>query len=189
MILAVGVLGFTVVSLYRDLQPPVFNGTSYDPPAPAPSFSLVDHNGQSVRLSDFSGRPVLLFFGYTSCPDVCPLTMINLKRALTEIGVGPDEAQIAMITVDPENDGFETLARFVAPFTPGVVGMTGSQDALSALYSAYGVHVGPGMSPHDMVAHTDAVFGIDRRGQLRVLLHPTDPESGLEEDLRTLMRL
>ena len=181
---------FAGVSLYRDLRPVSFNGTAYEPPTAAPEFSLVEHTGRTLRLADLRGQPVLLFFGYTKCPDVCPLTLTALRQALDRIGAGPAEVRVAMITVDPANDTMETLARYVANFGPGVSGLTGSPDALNALSGAYGVHATVATGTHpEMVMHTPVVFGIDRRGQLRVILHPTDPGSGLDEDLRTLMRI
>jgi protein SCO1 len=192
--LALLLLAFTGISLYRDTRPVRFHGTAYEPPAAAPEFFLVEHTGRTLRLSDLRGEPVLLFFGYTKCPDVCPLTLSSLRRALDDLGAGPDDVRVAMITVDPENDTMEALAEYVAHFGPGVSGLTGSPDALNALYGAYGVHAapstdGPGAESPGMMMHTPVVFGIDSKGQIRVLLHPTEPDSGLEDDLRTLLRL
>jgi protein SCO1 len=188
-VLAIALIAFTGVSLYRDTRPVRFHGTAYDPPAPAPEFFLVEHTGRTLRLSELRGQPVLLFFGYTKCPDVCPLTLTALRRALDEIGVGPDDLRVVMITVDPMSDTMEALARYVANFGPAVSGLTGSPDALNALYAAYGVHATVGGIDHpEMVMHTPVVFGIDRAGQLRVLLHPTDPDSGLTDDIRALLR-
>ena len=189
VVLAIALLVFTGVSLYQDLRPVRFHGTAYEPPAPAPEFFLVEHTGQRLRLSDLRGKSVLLFFGYTTCPDVCPLTLANLRRAIDEIGAGPEKVRVVMITVDPDNDTMEALAAYVARFGPGVSGLTGSPDALDALYGAYGVHVSPPSDGMGMMAHTPVVFGIDGAGQIRVLLHPTDPESGLADDIRSLLRL
>lgn len=177
--------------MYREVGPVSFHGTAYEPAEQAPQFALVNHEGERTVAADFQGRPLLLFFGYTSCPDICPLTLTNLARALDAIGAGPSDVTIAMITVDPERDRYEVLAKYVAAFGPNVVGLTGSADALRSLYSAYGVyaHAAPGDHGHVEVMHPDAVFGIDSDGQLRVLLHPTDPASELEADLRTLLRL
>ena len=187
--LVVALALFAGFSLYRDLRPVSFNGTAYEPPADAPHFSLVEHTGRTLRLSDLRGQPVLLFFGYTKCPDVCPLTLAALRQALDRIEAGPAQVRVLMVTVDPANDTMETLARYVANFGPGVSGLTGSPDALEALNAAYGVHATPTGGAHPEMMHTPVVFGIDREGQLRVLLHPTDPDSGLDEDIRTLIRI
>lgn len=188
--LAIVLVAFMAVSLYHQTRPVHFHGTAYEPPTAAPNFSLVEHTGRRVTLSELRGRPVLLFFGYTKCPDVCPLTLSALRRGLDAIDAGPEDVSVAMITVDPANDTMETLARYVDNFGPGVSGLTGSPDALNAIYGAYGVHatVVGGVHP-EMVMHTPVVFGIDSGGQLRVLLHPTDPDSRLEDDLRTLLRI
>jgi protein SCO1 len=188
--LAIALAAFLAVSLYRDTRPVRFHGTAYEPPTDAPAFSLVEHTGRTLRLSDLRGRPVLLFFGYTRCPDVCPLTLTALRQALDSLGAGPDEVRVAMVTVDPANDTMETLARYVANFGPGVSGLTGSPDALSALYGAYGVHATTAPGDHgEMVMHTPVVFGNDSAGPHRVLLPPPEPESGFLDDLRTLLRL
>jgi protein SCO1 len=183
------------LAVYHETRPVVFHATTYDPPMAAPQFTLLDQHFNRIRLSDFQGHPVLLFFGYTNCPDVCPLTLSTLTRTLGAIGARPGEVQVMMVTVDPDRDTVETLARYVQPFGPGVRGLTGSPDALQALRNAYGVHtrVVPAAegdhAAHGMVAHTDVVFGIDSQGDLRVLLRPLDPDARLEDDLRTLLRL
>jgi protein SCO1/2 len=190
LVVLVGV-SYAGVTLYRTLRPASFHGTAYDPALAAPDFSLVEHTGRRVSLEDFRGKAVLLFFGYTSCPDVCPLTLSRLTQALDSVGAGPGDARVVLVTVDPERDSMEVLARYVSRFGPNVSGMTGSPDALQALASAYGVHsqpMAPG-NPHGGVMHTPAVFGIDRAGKLRVLLHPDEPGTGLTDDLRTLLRL
>ena len=177
--------------MYREVGPVSFHGTAYEPPEPAPQFALVDHDGARTLTDDFRGRPLLLFFGYTSCPDVCPLTLTNLQRTLAEIGADEGDVNIAMVTVDPARDSYEVLGRYVTRFGPNVTGLTGGEDALKSLYSAYGVYAQPAPGEHDHaeVMHPEVVFGIDSDGRLRVLLHPSDPSSNLEADLRTLLRL
>jgi protein SCO1/2 len=179
-----------IPAFYRGSRAASFHGTTYEPALAAPDFSLVEHTGRAVGLQDFRGKAVLLFFGYTRCPDVCPLTLSRLTQALDSVGAGPDDARVLLVTIDPEHDDMETLATYVSRFGPNVSGLTGSPDALKALAGAYGVHsqpVTPG-DPHAGLMHTSAVFGIDRQGRLRVLLHPDEPGSGLSEDLRALLR-
>lgn len=179
------------VGVYREVGPVSFRGTAYDPPEPAPQFALVNHEGERTTAADFAGRPLIVFFGYTSCPDVCPITLTNLVRSLDAIGAEPGDINIAMITVDPERDSYEVLAEYVSAFGSNVTGLTGGRDALQSLYSSFGVYAQPAPGDHDHpeVMHPDAAFGIDSDGQLRVLLHPTDPASELQADLRTLLRL
>lgn len=177
-------------ALFVELRPARFDGTAYDPPMPAPDFALTEHTGRTIRLADLRGRPALLFFGYTHCPDVCPLTLARLRRTLDGLGTGPDEIRILLVTVDPARDTPEVLARYVERFGPGVSGVTGSPDALAALARGFGVHsqAGPEGSAHAMM-HTSAVFGLDSAGEIRVLIHATDPDADVEGDLGELLRL
>lgn len=170
---------------------PEFHGTAYDPPQPAADFTLTEHTGEPLRLSDLRGKPVLLFFGYTHCPDVCPLTLDRLRHALDAAGAGPEDARVLLVTVDPERDTPEVLARYVSRFGPAVSGLVGPHDTLAELQRAYGVHAEPAAdaSGHASMMHTSAVFGIDSEGQIRVLLRPEEGTDQLTSDVRTLLRL
>jgi protein SCO1 len=185
-------LGAVFAGLYSTLGGigHAFHGTPYPEHEPAPTFTLTDHRGEQVSLDDFEGEAVLLFFGFTHCPDVCPLTLSRLSGVLAELGRRGEGARILLITVDPERDTPSVLARYVERFGPHVTGLTGEAAALEALRRQYGVYAevhAHGDAP-PMVVHTDAVFGIDRRGRLRVLLHPDGPLDQLRADLRTLLR-
>lgn len=168
---------------------PEFYGTTYLPPEPAADARLMDHTGEPRSLSDFRGQPVLLFFGYTHCPDICPITLHTLRTALDEIGDPAEEVVILLVTVDPERDTPEVLARYVSNFAPYTTGLTGSEDDLRALLSAYGVYAEQDQHEPGILAHTSAVFGIDSEGQIRVLLHADAPRDELERDLKTLAGL
>jgi protein SCO1/2 len=167
-----------------------FAGTPYDDSPPAPEFTLSDHRGGTTSLADYRGRAVLLFFGFTRCPDVCPMTLAKLSRVLDDTGLGADRVGILMITVDPEHDTTEQLAGYVQRFGPAVTGLSGSRAALDALFADYGVYAQP-TSAHDgepLLAHTTQVFGIDTRGRLRVLIHADDPDPIVERDIRALAK-
>jgi protein SCO1/2 len=171
---------------------PVFHGTAYEPPEPAPPFTLVGHTGRSASLSDYQGRPVLLFFGFVNCPDVCPLTLTRLDRALETLGRRAEDVQILLVTVDPERDTPEALAEYVRAFGARIDGLTGDPETLARIRADYGAYAeanAGGGDHHPQVVHTSAVFGIDRAGQLRVLLHADRPEEQLRDDLRTLLSL
>jgi protein SCO1 len=169
-----------------------FHGTPYPEAEPAPDFALTDHHGNPVRLADFREETVLLFFGFTHCPDVCPLTLMRLGEVLEGLGRRAERARILLVTVDPERDTPEVLDAYVRRFGPRVTGLTGDPATLEAMRRAYGVYaqMHPGHGDGEpMVMHTDAVFGIDRSGQLRVLLHADGPEEELRADIRTLLAL
>jgi protein SCO1 len=186
-----------LVVVLTGLQPGVggahaFHGTAYPDAEPAPAFTLTDHRGHEASLGDFRGRAVLLFFGFTNCPDVCPLTLARLGRAVEEMGRRGNDTQILLVTVDPARDTPEALDAYVRQFGPNVTGLTGDSETLGAMRSAYGVFAAmhaDHQTGQEMVMHTDAVFGIDRRGRLRVLLHADGPEAQLQADIRALLRL
>lgn len=191
--LSAAVLVAVLASLHPGLLGPslAFHGTLYEDPEPAPAFSLTDHRGETAGLEDFRGRATLLFFGFTHCPDVCPLTLQRLTRAADALGRRGNDVAIVLITVDPERDTPAMLAEYVERFGPRVTGLTGDPATLERLRSEYGVYAAPqpGHGDHPMMVHTPAVFGIDRAGRLRVLLHADGPEEALQSDLRGLLAL
>lgn len=184
MLLVLGILGSGLVG-----RAPTFHATTYEPPAPAAPFTLTDHSGRPLSLRDLRGSPVLLFFGYTHCPDVCPLTLTRLTDALREAGEAGEAAKVLLVTVDPARDTPAALATYVRNFGPGVMGLTGTEAQIRVLLKAYGVHAEPGHDDPALLAHTSAVFGIDRDGMIRVLLRPEAPREELREDVETLLEL
>jgi protein SCO1 len=170
---------------------PRFHGTAYPDAPAAPIFVLTDHRGQPATLVEQRGRVVLLFFGFTRCPDVCPLTLTRLARVLDGAGIGPDRARILLVSVDPEHDTPERLAEYAGRFGPSVTGLTGQREDLERIFAEYGVHAGTSLDHHgrETIAHTSVVFGIDPRGRLRVLIHADEPDDVVERDVRWLLRL
>jgi protein SCO1 len=188
--LAAGAMVLGARSGFPGLGADAFHGTPYPDPEPAPAFALTDHDGARVRLSDFRGEAVLLFFGFTHCPDVCPLTLNRLQQVLDGMGRRGDDVRVLLVTVDPDRDTPEALARYVERFGPRVTGLTGATDDLAALRRAYGVYAEtlPDHAGHETTVHTPVIFGIDRAGRLRVLLHPEAPEAEMQADIRALLR-
>ncbi len=146
--------------------------TEFTPPLEAPDFRLVDHDGRAFRLAGQRGRLVLLFFGYTSCPDVCPATIANLRRALTMLGKRGEHARVIMVTVDPERDTPARLAGYLRSAAGGdgrFVGLTGPRRDLQAVWADYGVFVERepvGEGGGYAVSHTASTFVIDPAGRL-----------------------
>lgn len=139
---------------------PAFHGTTYTEIAPAAPFSLVDHDGQAVSLDTYRGQPVLLFFGFTHCPDVCPTTLATLSKAVQAAGDAAKDVRILLVTVDPENDTPAVLKAYTARFGPAVVGLTGDADALSRARQGYGAYVEMPAPPPPAHAH-DHAHGMD----------------------------
>jgi protein SCO1/2 len=186
---------------------PTFHGTTYTEVAPAAQFSLVDHDGRRVSLDSYRGKPVLLFFGYTKCPDVCPTTLNKLTKAVKDAGGDAEDIQVLLITLDPANDTPGTLKQYTGHFGPAVVGLTGDSAALAVARQGYGAYVetkvaaaapAAGHGAHAdhaaapaaaRVVHSGVVYGIDRRGNLQVVISDTATPDQVRADVRTLAEL
>lgn len=168
-----------------------FNGTELDPLKPAPAFTLTSSGDKQVSLNDFHGKVVLLYFGYTFCPDICPTTLAQLARVRKSLGANADQVQVVMITVDPERDSPQVLNTYVQRFDPSFVGLSGSLDQISPIAAAYGIsfHKEPvsGASGY-LVDHTPAVTVIDKQGNRRLIESYGTTDKAYESDLRTLIK-
>lgn len=187
LFLLAGALGLGGVGYVFASRPPAFHGTTYDEVTPAPPFSLVDHTGKRVTLDDYRGRVVLLFYGFTHCPDVCPLTLSKLARVTDGLGRRADDVQVLLVTVDPERDTPEVLGGYVRRFTPRAAGLTGDSASLARAYRGYGVYSREG--GHHGTTHSSVVYGIDRKGRLVVVIPPEATEDAVRDDVRALLRL
>ncbi len=152
---------------------------------PAPDFTLSDQHGRAFTLSHERGHPVVLFFGYTHCPDVCPTILANLKTARAAIGPKGRDVVVALITVDAARDTQKELGRFVSAFDPSFLGLTGSGTELKPVYRDYHVRYakqaeGPGGY---LVSHTAFVYYIGRDGSVHGFGTWNDPADILKEDL------
>jgi protein SCO1/2 len=116
-----------------------FKGAQLDPPAPIPDFELMADNGQPFRLSESSSNITLVYFGYTFCPDVCPLTMADVRQALAQLGPAERErVQVIFISVDPERDTPEVLARYLSAFDPTFIGLTDDFEKTQEVMKPFG---------------------------------------------------
>ncbi len=140
-------------------------------------FTLTDHHGQPFRLADQEGRVVLMFFGYTHCPDICPATLARVSqvyRNLREAG-DADAVQPLFITFDPSRDTPAHLSEYVPWFKANVIGLTGSEAEIRAVAEQYGVvylQSGDGAAEYDFT-HSDYVYLLDQQGRVRKL-YPSD---------------
>jgi len=168
-----------------------FRGTLYDPALPAPEIELIQGDGSSFRLSEKRDDVVLLFFGYTSCPDVCPTTLSELRKVNTELGDVAGQVQVVFVTVDPERDTPEKIQEYVSIFSPEFIGLSGSTDELEPVWQDYGVYreieQTPSMSGY-LVTHTARVYLIDRDGNLRLSYSFDTPTDDIVHDLKLLLR-
>jgi protein SCO1/2 len=127
-------------------------------------------DGKAVTAADYRGKIVLLYFGYTSCPDVCPTTLLNASTMLKSLGAEADKVRVLFVTVDPNRDSLKLLKDYTESFAPQVVGLRGTPDQLAALAKRYRVaySVQPVGDSFD-VTHGTAVYVFDRHGDIKLL--------------------
>lgn len=169
-----------------------FRGTLYDPALPAPEIELTRDNGASFRLSELRGNVVLLFFGYASCPDVCPTTLSELRKVSADLGASSNQVKVVFVTVDPDRDTPEKVQAYVSIFNPSFVGLSGSMADLEPVWTAYGVYrevdeVASSASGY-LVTHTARVYLIDKAGNLRLSYSYGTPIEDFVNDLKILFK-
>jgi protein SCO1/2 len=151
-----------------------FKAGSFDPPRPAPEFTLQGSDGRELRMSRFRGQVVLLAFGFTSCTQVCPITLATLAQAHRKLGARAAGVQIVYITVDPQRDVPERMRSYLGNFDATFIGGSGSEAQLAAVQRDYGVsaqrlRTGPGKDDYSY-AHSSFIYLIDRSGRIRALM-------------------
>ena len=151
---------------------PSFRGSVLAEPVDVPGFVLTDENGEPFRLGDQRGDVVLLFFGYTSCPDVCPTTLATWRKVHEGLGEDADRVRFAFVTVDPERDTPERLGLHVNAFNPDFVGLTGTPEELEPVYETFGVFyekdTSSGSALGYLINHTATTFVVDPEGRWRL---------------------
>lgn len=160
----------------------------FDPPRQAPDFSLQGSNGAAFKLSDYRGKLIVLGFGFTSCPDVCPTTLAVLASARKKLGAAGAEVQIVYVTVDPERDTAARMKQYLGTFDPTFIGGTGSDEQLAAVRKDYGIQAEKKFfGDNYMVAHSSYVYLIDRKGVLRALMPYGHTPDDYVHDLKMLL--
>ena len=165
-----------------------FIGGVFDPPRDAPAFSLTASDGTELRLSEYRGKVVLLGFGFTSCPEVCPTTLAVLAMARDKLGDDAGEVQVLYVTVDPDTDTPERMRHYLRGFDESFVGATGTAEQLDAVRREYGVIAnripqGAGYT----YAHSSYVYFIDRAGRIRALMPYGHKPEDFAHDMRLLI--
>ncbi len=181
------------LAVYWFGRPVSFRGTTYAEPFPvAAPIELAQAKGEIFRLSDQRGKIVLLFFGYTSCPDVCPTTMGEMKQVVDALGKAGDSVQVVFISVDPEHDTSEKMQAYVDHFNKNFIGLSGSMDELQPIWDAYGIYREANQTDASamgyIVDHTARVMLIDADGNLRLSYGFQTPVEDIVHDIRILLR-
>jgi len=155
-------------------------------------FSLIDHHGKQRQLADFKGKLVVMFFGYTQCPDVCPTTMNEMQGVMELMGKDADRVQVIFVTVDPDRDTLDLLAQYVPAFDKRFLGMRpDSVESLQKVTKDFKVFYSkvPGKSAGSYtIDHTAGSYVFDTNGQLRLFLRHQQGPQLIAEDLKQLLR-
>lgn len=170
--LYLGWLGIQFLTGDLRFNPPPMHGMVINSADPMTDFTLTDSSGALVSLSDFRGKVVMVYFGYTFCPDVCPTTLVELARMEEKLGTQADEVEVIMVSLDPQRDTPEKLGEYMAYFDPSFIGMTGSEADILAAATEFGVfynqHEGTAATGY-LIDHTATVMLLDKQGKLSVV--------------------
>jgi protein SCO1 len=174
-----------------DGAPPKFKGTDITGAEYGKQLELTDHHGKVRRLEDFRGKAVVLFFGFTRCPDVCPTTLADAALAMKQLGPDADRVQMVLVTVDPERDTQEALASYVTAFDARFLGMRGDLEATRRVAKEFKVYFEkrPGKTPDSYsIDHSAQSYVIDPQGRLRLFVRHDRIAEDLADDLRVLLK-
>jgi protein SCO1/2 len=153
------------------------------------TLELTDHSGKPRRLEDFRGKAVVLFFGFTHCPDICPTTLADIAGSLKKLGPDAERVQVLVVSVDPERDTEEALAKYVTAFDPRFLGLRGDLAATQKVAKEFKIYFekrkqGDGYT----VDHSAQSYVIDPQGRLRLLVRHDRIAQDLADDLKALLK-
>jgi protein SCO1/2 len=153
------------------------------------TLELTDHTGKPRRLEDFRGKALVLFFGFTHCPDVCPTTLADIAGAVKQLGPDAERVQVLMVSVDPERDTHEALAKYVTAFDPRFLGLRGDLAATQKVAKEFKIYFEKRKTGGSYtVDHSAQSYVIDPQGRLRLLVRHDRISADLSQDLRVLLR-
>lgn len=171
-------------------EPPKFNATDITGVDWGKDFALTDHTGQKRTMADYKGKAVVLFFGYTQCPDICPTTLATMRDTVGLLGKDAERVQVLFVTVDPARDTQAVLAQYAPWFHPSFVGLYGDETATLALAKEFKVFFAkqPGKEPGSYsVDHTASSYAFDPQGRLRLTIRHGETPDRIAADLKLLL--
>jgi len=184
-IIALGLLAIvaiaTVIGFIYNRSNPSYRGSVINPPLPAPDFTLTDQTGGTSSLSNYRGKFILLFFGFTTCVDECPATMAVLSLVREQLAKNADKIQVVFVTTDPARDTPAAISTFLERFDPTFIGFTGDQTSLQKIWDDYGVIVMDGGETHSLI-----VYLINPQGDIQMTYPTTTTPDDIVADLNTL---
>jgi len=161
----------------------------FDPPRAAPDFVLQGSHGELFKLSNARGSVVILGFGFTHCPEICPVTLANVSRVMKNLGDAADDVQVVYITVDPERDTVARLREYMKHFHPRFIGLTGDATELADIRRQYGILIEKEEHKNGNyeVHHSSYLYLIDRQGLLRALVPYGKSVADIVHDVQILL--
>ncbi|MBI4741007.1 MAG: SCO family protein [Betaproteobacteria bacterium] len=171
-------------------EPPRFQSTDISGVDWGKGFNLADHHGQPRQLADFRGKVVVLFFGYTQCPDVCPTTLALMREAMNRLGADAGRVQVLFATLDPDHDTPRLLAEYVPLFHPSFIGLRGDEASTAALAKDFKVFYTkqPGNTPGSYsIDHSTGSYVFDPLGRLRLMVRHGELPENVVADLKLLL--
>ena len=191
LFIVTAVIALTILVEIVFRRPYSFHGTVINPPLPLTDFALQTANEEVFRLSEQKGKIVLLFFGYTSCPDVCPTTLATFKQVYERLGDDAQKIKFVMITADPERDTPDKVAEYAARFNPEFIGLSGDIAKREAIWKELGVFVekqDSGSAAGYLVSHTSSVYVLDQSGDLIMTFPYGTSATDMVNDLTQLLK-
>jgi len=176
-------LACTIVACNK--QPPAFRSTALEGVKWGRDFELTTHSGQRLRTTDYRGKILILFFGYTHCPDICAPTLARLAQLAKALGEDANRIQVFFISVDPKNDSPAQLKKFVSGFDPKFIGLTGTPEELNTVAIEHKVFFKSANTGR--VDHSGMLFVKDAKGNLRLLIRESTPLNDMLHDLHLLL--
>lgn len=169
---------------------PQFGNTDISEADYARDFALTDHTGKPRTMADFRGKAVVIFFGYTQCPDVCPTTMTGMAEAMKLLGGDAAKVQVLFVTVDPERDTRQLLAQYVPVFNPSFLGLYGDPQTIAKTAQDFRIFYKkqPGSTPSTYtVDHTAGSYVYDPKGRLRLYIKHGEKPEVIAKDLKLII--
>ncbi len=186
-----GVLACLLLGLAACADKPTFLNTDLTGLDYARDFQLTDQNGKPRTLADFKGKAVLVFFGFTQCPDVCPTTMAEMATVMQKLGKDADRLQVLFITLDPQRDTQELLAKYVPAFDPRFLGLRGDEAATAKVAKEFKVFYQkvPGKDPANYtIDHTSGSYMYDPQGRIRLFVRHGQGPDPIVHDVKALLQ-
>lgn len=191
MRLRIFVIGLLIsLGLQACNEPYVWHANDISGAMPDLQFALIGPDENEVSAESLQGEPVLVFFGFTQCPDVCPTTLTQLKVVINKLGQDADQIKVLLVSVDPARDTPAVMKAYAAGFGPWLLGLTGTEANIDALRNRYGVYSSMQSSDEQggyNVMHTPAVFVFDEQGKARLLFTDVTDSDAVASDIRQLI--